>query len=143
MEKILYLEKRGCNFFKGDRANKLSDIGNYRVCTPSANVEGKDGRMYFLEFTHYDKKRVRDYNLRTGAPLKKRIVEVTCENALGINTQFNEKINGIDGAWRNVTMEKELDKMDFRYTKYDILTVVNMISVDTYVDIEFVNDVVS
>ena len=30
-ENILYLECRGCYFFKNDLINNISDVGNYRV----------------------------------------------------------------------------------------------------------------
>lgn len=36
--KYLEFEKRGCNFFPGDKDNEESDIGNYRICTPGENV---------------------------------------------------------------------------------------------------------
>lgn len=47
---ILYLEKRGCNFWQHDKINEISDVGNYRVCTLSECIRGKDGNIYFLEF---------------------------------------------------------------------------------------------
>lgn len=36
----LYLEKRGCNFFAGDRIAQISDVGNYRVFTEFIDKAG-------------------------------------------------------------------------------------------------------
>ena len=67
--KTLYLEKRGCNFW-GDEAVE-SDIGNYRVCTHGEDIQGKDGNMYFLEFSLWrDRKKARTKHKVTGKPLK-------------------------------------------------------------------------
>ena len=62
MENILHLEKRGCNFFKNDDINNLSDVGNYRVC--AYDIIGKDGKTYFLEFGSCDKRAYRKKRYR-------------------------------------------------------------------------------
>ena len=49
-ENILYLECRGCYFFKNDRINNISDVGNYRVGAYTHRIQAKDGRAYILEF---------------------------------------------------------------------------------------------
>lgn len=103
MENILYLEKRGCNFFKNDEINKLSDVGNYRVC--AADIIGKDGKTYFLEFGAYDKRAYRKTNKRTGAPLKHPKFEIVQKNALHIGTQFEDE-NGL--LWKFGTRKKSL-----------------------------------
>ena len=45
MRKILYLEKRGCDFLNNDYDVKvLSDVGNYRVGIYDYSIHGKNGR---------------------------------------------------------------------------------------------------
>ena len=46
MTKTLYLEKRGCNFFKNDEINDFSNVGNYRVGSYDYSIKGKDGKTY-------------------------------------------------------------------------------------------------
>ena len=133
--KTLTLVKMGCDFFNGDRINQLSDCENYRIETRTELVKGKDGNEYFLSFGGYDKRRTRYTNKRTGAPLKHPVDEVVLENALHIDTQFeNEK-----GAWRNIRLEDDLRGMNLTYTKADILKAVNHISCDNYTEIEIVD----
>ena len=132
--KTLTLVKMGCDFFDGDRINQLSDCENYRIETRKDLVKGKDGNEYFLSFGGYDKRRTRYTNKRTGARLKHPVDEVVLENALHIDTMFeNDK-----GAWRNSRLESELCDMDLTYTKADILKAVNYISCDNYTAIEIV-----
>ena len=96
--------------------------------------KGKDGNEYFLSFGGYDKRRTRYTNKRTGARLKHPVEEVVLENALHIDTEFeNDK-----GAWRNIRLESELRDMNLTYTKADILKAVNYISCDNYTAIEIV-----
>ena len=76
MEKILYLEKRGCDFWNDDELNKLSDVGDYRVCTTEANIIGENGKIYFLEFTGSSRYKYRTENKFTGKPLKKAVKEL-------------------------------------------------------------------
>ena len=67
--KELKLKKMGCNFHNTGTAQ--SDIGNYRVRTTDYEVKGKDGNMYFLEFTLWrDRKQARYTHKITGKPLK-------------------------------------------------------------------------
>lgn len=136
MNNILYLEKRGCNFWQHDKINEISDVGNYRVCTLSECVRGKDGNIYLLEFTQYDRKRTRATNKRTGAPLKHPVTETVLENALYIHTQFHDA-EGM--CWRNCKLENQLDDKNYIYTLADILNAVNDISIDRYTAIEFVD----
>lgn len=133
--KTLYLEKRGCDFFHYDPIEKLSDVGNYRVCTPTASVIGKDGNTYFLEFGRYNKRRIRTTNKRTGAKLKHPVIETVMVNALHIDTCFSDN----NGSWRNCKLENELSNKNYTYTLADILKAVNDISVDKYGNIEFID----
>lgn len=106
------LEKRGCNFY-GQPETAKSDVGNYLVTTRSEEVEGKDGKVYFLEFSHWNRWRYRTTNKRTGEPLKKAVRELVNENALHVNTQFSKE----DGSsWGNIALEAELADMNLDYT---------------------------
>jgi len=131
---ILYLEKRGCDFFNGDFSVKNSDVGNYRVGSYNYSIRAKNGRTYILEFTRWDKWRMRYTNKRTGKELKHPIKEIVLYNALHIDTQFEDE----NGCWCDLKLEKELDAKDYKYTLEDILKAVNDISLDTYTEIQFV-----
>ena len=133
--KTLTLVKMGWDFWNNDRISQLSDCENYRIETRTETVKGKDGNEYFLSFGGYDKRRTRYTNKRTGAQLKHPVYEVVLENALHIDTEFeNDK-----GAWRNIRLESELRDMNLTYTKADILKAVNYISVDNYNAVEIVD----
>ena len=133
--KILYLEKRGCDFWKDDKLCILSDVGNYRVGSYDYSIKGKDGRDYILEFGHFDKYTYRKTNKRTNKPLKKEVRELTLENALHIDTQFECE----EGTFRNLKLETQIYNRNYTYTLENILNVVNEISVDLYTSIEFIN----
>lgn len=131
----LYLEKCGCNFFKGDIVNALSDVGNYRVCTGDYNILGKDGRVYFLEFTNGTKYNYRTTHKVTGEPLKQSVRELVNANALYLETCFQDT----DGLYRrNRSLESKFWDMNLDYTMANILAVVNEISVDHYDSIEWI-----
>ena len=130
MEKILVLEKRGCNYadLKDVEKMKISDVRNYRVGIYDYSIRGKDGRNYILEFGGYEKKKV--VETKTG---KKKIV-TDYINALHIDTQYEDE----KGCWRNLELEKRLQEMRFTYNLEDILKCVNEISKDTYTSVIFV-----
>lgn len=131
---VLYLECRGCYFFKSDSINKVSDVGNYRVGVYKHRIQAKNGRSYILEFTRYDRKEMRYTALRTGKPLKHPKYETVLENALHIDTEFEKQDeNGYFLSWRDCKLEKELhDKKAYLFTKADILRAVNDISIKQY-----------
>ena len=133
--KTLTLVKMGCDFWKGDRINQLSDCENYRIETRTERIKGKDGNEYFLSFGGYDKRRTRYTNKRTGAQLKHPVDEIVLENALHIDTMYEND----EGAWRNIRLESELSDMNLTYTKADILKAVNYISVDNYTAVAIVD----
>ena len=133
--KTLTLVKMGCDFWNDDKIRQLSDCENYRIETRKELIKGKDGNEYFLSFGGYDKRRTRYTNKRTGAPLKHPVYEVVLENALHIDTEFDNE----NGSWRNIKLEAELNNMDLTYTKFDILKAVNYISADNYAEIEIVD----
>lgn len=134
-ENILYLEKRGCNFFRQDtRVNQLSDVGNYRVGSYDCSIVGKNGRKYILEFVGCDKWHKRMTHKRTGKPLKHPVIEMVLENALHVDTEYEE--NG--ASWRDSHLESELRALDLTFTLAGILAAVNHISEKQYSKIEFI-----
>lgn len=135
MTKTLYLKKMGCDFWKDDKISNISDVGNYRVRTPDECIKGKDGNIYFLEFTNGDKYTYRETHKKTGKPLKKAVKELVLAHALWVDTEFSNDA----GCWRNCKLEEEIHKTPLLYTLENILKVVNQISVDTYTHIEFIN----
>lgn len=131
----LFLEARGCYFHSADDIGKASDVGNYRVCT-TERIKAHNGREYWLEFGHYDRRATRTTHKTTGRPLKHPKTEIVLYNALHIDTEFETA----DGSWRDCHLEAELHSRRYTYNKADILAVVNEISADkTYTDIVIVN----
>ena len=125
---VLFLECRGCYFWRDDKLNSMSDVGNYRVCTYDINIKAKDGNTYFLEFGSYDRRETRTTHKRTGKPLKHLKYEIVLENALHIDTEYeNER-----GCWRNCKLEKTIHDKKLTYSKANILKVVNEISTTEY-----------
>ncbi len=127
---ILYLEKRGCDFWE----KTTSNVGNYRVGSYDYSIKGKNGRNYIIEFGGYDKKRYRYANKKTGRELKHPIIETVVYNALRLDTQFEDE----NGCWRDSVLETEMDKKQYHYTMEDILNAVNDISIDHYDEIQFI-----
>lgn len=128
---VLFLEKRGCDFFPGGNHGILSDVGNYRVGVYRDRIRAKNGKDYMLEFIRYDRRKTRYTNKRTGAPLKHPITYIDLENALHIDTEYeNDR-----GAWRDCNLEKELHARDYTFNKADILAAVNDISIKQYAEI--------
>ena len=133
MNNILTLERRGCNFFKGDNINNFSDVGNYRVGVYTYSIKGKDGRDYMVEFgkcTHY---RYRNTHKVTGHYRYRNTHKVTgreviVEYGLHLDTQFEDG----RGCRRNRKLEREVWEMHLPYTKEGILTAVNYISARKY-----------
>ena len=128
-ETTLFLECRGCYFFNGDKINALSDVGNYRVGAYDRRISAKDGREYILEFGSYTRREMRYTNKRTGAPLKHPKYEIVLENALHVDTEFEDDQKM---TWRNSKLEKEYNDKKRTYTRENILKTVNEISVKQY-----------
>lgn len=134
MENILYLKKMGLDF--GAYETDGSDINNYRVRTLDECVPGKDGRLYFLEFSLWrNRKQVRYYHKITKKPLKYPAYDIINPCAVAIDTEFTDA----NGCWRNATLEEKLHAKNYSYTIADILAIVNEISTEKYDRIEFVN----
>ena len=131
-ENVLYLKKMGLDFWKDEPVK--SDINNYRVRTLGETIPGKDGRMYFLEFSLWrDRKQVRYTHKITGKPLKHAKFDIINPCGMAIDTEFTND----DGCWRNYTLEKTLSEKNYSYTQADILAAVNEISTITYTKIVF------
>jgi hypothetical protein len=132
-ENVLYLKKMGLDFWKDETVK--SDINNYRVRTDGETIPGKDGNMYFLEFSLWrDRKQIRYTHKTTGKPLKHAAFDIINKCGLAIDTEFtNER-----GSWRNCTLEAKIHAQNYSYTKADILRAVNEISTNTYTQIEFI-----
>ena len=135
-ENILYLEKRGCDISGNDDLSKYSDVGNYRVCTTGYNIAGKDGNNYYIEFSRCDKRRFK--NKRTGAPLKKYIIEHS--HKLHVSTAFQKMSDdNFLMTYGNINLDSICYELELDYTLKDILTAVNLISKDVYTSIEFID----
>lgn len=134
MENILYLKKMGLDFWDGETVK--SDVKNYRVRTLGETIPGKDGRMYFLEFSLWrDRKQIRYTHKVTGKPLKRAKFDIINPCGMLIDTEFTDKL----GSWRNYTLEKAISEKNYCYTQADILAAVNEISAETYTSIIFTN----
>lgn len=132
-ENTLYLKKMGIDFWKDE--NVKSDLNNYRVRTLGETIPGKDGKMYFLEFSLWrDRKQVRYTHKITGKPLKRAVFDIINHCGMAIDTEYtNDR-----GSWRNCTLEQKLNEKNYSYTQAGILAAVNEISTNTYTKIVFV-----
>ena len=133
--KTLYLEKRGMNFHSFDPICKDSDVGNYRVCTPGYDIQGKDGKKYFMEVCRCNKARYRTENMRTGKPLKHPKYEVIAVNAAAVDLCY---IDDAGNCWKDADVCRRLFETPRKYTLANILDIVNEISADHYDAIEFI-----
>ena len=132
---ILRLEKMGCNFWSDETAK--SDIGNYRVRTQGYEIQGKDGRLYFVEFSLWRNRKQARYNHKiTGKPLKHTAYDIINNQGVDINLQYQDN----NGTWGNIRLENKLDKSNYSYTQRDILRIVNRISVDKYDSIQIIGE---
>ena len=129
----LFLEARGCYFWHDDKIADVSDVGNYRVC--AEGIKAKNGREYFLEFGYYDRRETRYTHKVTNKPLKHPKTEVVLPYALHIDPEFDDE----RGSWRDLALENALHDKMLTFTKANILTIVNEISIKQYTDIIVVN----
>lgn len=135
----LDFEKRGCNFFPGDKDADESDIGNYRITTPGEIVPLKDGRKMLFEFSCYDRTIWRYHNKRTGAKLKKPVVDSVFTCAMHIDTEYSkQEKGGWFSSWRDLNMETEFYKTPRKYTEKNILDYINSVSSAHYDAIRYV-----
>lgn len=134
MGNILYLRRMGWDFTPG--INHDSDVGNFRVRTEGENIRGKNGKMYFLEFTLWrDRKQARYTHKITGKALKHTHYDIINKEALHLDTEFTH-----DGySYSDLTLEKAIHEHNYSYTLENILKVVNEISADYYDEIIFID----
>lgn len=128
---VLFLEKRGCNFFNGDEINKFSDVGNYRVC--ALDIPGKDGNTYFLEFSKGPIRKTRYTHLKTGKPLKHPKIEIINQYGLYMRSIYENE----NGCFGNVKLNAKIDGLHLSYTMENILKSVNLVSSNEYTEIKF------
>jgi len=133
----LLLERRGCEFFKGDDVKELSDVGNYRVCTPDEMIVANNGKTYFFEFSHYERYNYRKVSKKGNRPLKHPIKELVNPNALHISTQFSNP----QGCFADLVLETEFYNKNYSYTEADILTVINSVSRTQFDAIKYVETI--
>ena len=125
--KELKLKKMGMDFPKSETAQ--GDIGNYRVRTSDYEVKGKDGNVYFLEFTLWrNRTQARHSHKITGKPLKHVKYDIINPQAVTIDASFQNA----GGTWGNYRLANEIYKQNYSYNTSDILKIVNTISCDTY-----------
>lgn len=126
MTKTLFIEKRGCDFWKDDQEmKKFSDLTNYRIVF---RFTGKDGINYFGEAIRGSCARFT--NKRTGKPLKKPIREHN--HKLYLSLQYEK-----DG----MSYGKHPSTDGLNYCKADLLKIINNLSCDKFTDIKFVEKV--
>ena len=127
MNNTLYLMEMGMN-----DNNITTDIKNHRVRVLE-NIDiiykGEKYNMFF-EFTQCTHREYRTTNKRTGQPLKHPKVETILTDALGLDAQFEKLETRRDGStwessWRKCDLEEEVRKECHKYTRADVLEVVN------------------
>ena len=134
-ENVLYLEKAGLDFWKNETVT--SDVMNYRVRTLGETIPGKDGNIYWLEFSLWrDRKQARYTHKITGKPLKHVKFDIINPCGMAIRTYYTSD----NCCWGNCILEKALNEKNYSYTKADILAAVNEISTITYTKIVFTGE---
>lgn len=128
-EKKIVLVRMG-----GNGSFLFSEIDNFRLATKDYEVMGKDGKMYFLYFSHWERYHYRTTNKRTGEELKKPVKELVNPNALSIDTCYCGK----DGfCYRNAKLEKEISDLNLLYNSKGIKQALYIITGENY-EIEIV-----
>lgn len=109
----LLLEKRGCEFFKGDPIRERSDMENYRV---------------FMDIRHADGYRI------CGDLLRGNLYDFTKKNP----PLINDCILSVDLQSGHLKYTPSIDPRDYLYTKSDVLRFVNKMSGNSFDDIKWV-----
>ena len=117
MDKVLYLEKRGCDFHGDAELEQHSDCGNYRLV---GRIVDKYGRDLLIECVRCDARRWT--NKRTGAELKKPVVEH--HHKLYMHLEYSN----MDGSWGDVKLEREIYALPLEYNTDDILKAVAILA---------------
>ena len=123
---VLYLREMGM-----DDNNISTDIKNHRVRVLE-NIDilynGKKYNMFFefLQGTHWH---YRTDNKRNGKPLKKAVYEIDLVDGMFLDTEYKKIITDSCGtfehSFRNSKFEKEFFNEHLKYTKENVLKVVN------------------
>lgn len=122
MEKVLFLEKRGCTIRE---AKPLEiDFSNYRYVS---RIVDRFGRNLFIEITRGEK--IRFTNKRTGKNLKKPVHVHSWK--LHISTQFDN----MNGSFADLETDRSVWNQDYLFNSSDVLRAVNSISSDTYTSV--------
>jgi len=120
----------------------------------TAYVVNEQGRRYWVSFSSWDRTYYRTTNKRTGAPLKKAVVDHITRNALFVDTQIDrEETNGLYYDWadskeyysytftgggRDSITEKMARELDLTYTEENILLMLKHITGRDYDGISIV-----
>ena len=120
----LMLDRRGCEFFKGDESAKASDIGNYRLTVPGYIFDAKNGRRYCIEITKATKYRTRKTNLRTGQPLKHPVQELVSDCLAHFSFSFEDE----RGTWADLEQDRAAWAAEIPYAQEAIVEYLNTIS---------------
>lgn len=132
---ILWLEKRGMNFRDNDERITGSDIGNYRVNTPTYSIPAKNGRVYAIEVMRCDKWVWRKTHKVTGKPLKHAKRELVTSNAASLSAFYYDE----DGlCCGDLAIWREANENTRPYTERGILDIVNSFAAQPYDAIRYV-----
>lgn len=125
MENVLYLEKRGCDFWSDDEINQVSDLQNYRLFCDG--MELKDGKII-----KFDVSAGARYDFTNNK--KPKLLNMY---KLYFDTFYEDE----KGSWRLLEIEKELhkDSNNYNYNSVDLLKAINTISKIEYTRIEILN----
>ena len=124
MEKILYLEKMGRDFPKGEPIRKLSNLKNYRLRFKDVVLKDefiKTLRSNAIPVISGDLISGRDYTKGT-----------TTGTKLFLDTEYQTEEGNF---YRPLVVEDYINKNDYEYTKEDVLKAINFISKDKYTKI--------
>ena len=124
MEKILYLEKMGMDFPKGEPIRKLSNLKNYRLRFKDVVLKDefiKTLRSNAIPVISGDLISGRDYTKGT-----------TTGTKLFLDTEYQTEEGNF---YRPLVVEDYINKNDYEYTKEDVLKAINFISKDKYTKI--------
>jgi hypothetical protein len=131
--KTLKLKKMGMNFHATETAK--SDILNYRARTENYDIQGKDGKKYFIEFCLWrDRKKARYTHKITGKELKHIKYDIINVQGVSVDIQYQDN----NGTWGNIKLEKEINEKNYSYNTTDLLNIINSISCETYDKIIFI-----
>lgn len=119
MEKVLFLERRGCIIRESKPEN--IDLNNYRYVSRIVDTYGRD---LFIEVTRAEK--IRFTNSRTGAPLKKPV------HVHGWKLHVSASFENMNGTFADLQLEKNIWNNDYYFNSNDVLAAVNSISRDVY-----------